>query len=108
MTTKAILEKVRDLIKIGWTNDGPARSLDGRRVEARSLEAIAWSLFGALAAVTRPMSASWESAVKLLLEVSDEPTPVALLDWSESRIRTQEEILEVLDIAVAKMTVVRP
>mgnify|MGYP001606829558 CR=1 FL=1 len=94
-----LLSKARDLLGRGWDRQGPALGIGGRRVEARNAEAQAWSLFGALAAAGRPMSADWDGAVRKLMEVTGEPSPLDLLNWSESAARTQDEVLGALEAA---------
>lgn len=97
-----IVDRVRNLIERGWTAAGPARSRDGRKVAAQSIEAVQWSLFGALAASTRPFSKPWEDFVGRLVRESGEPSIVALMDWSESQGRTKDEIVALLERVTAK------
>jgi hypothetical protein len=92
VSIQQVLERVARLIEKGWTFRGPARSQDGRRVEARSIEAVEWSLFGALAAVERPFSPLWEDAVARLVRESGEHGPVHLMEWSESKGRTRKDV----------------
>jgi hypothetical protein len=100
MTTRELLIRAQDLLKKGWVNGGPARSSYGRTVDARSIEACSWSVFGALAAVEAPFSKAWEDAMYRLMKESGEPSPVAFLDWSESMARKPEEILDIFDRAL--------
>ena len=104
---RAILERVEALIRRGWTSSVPARDSGGRRVEAKAIDAVSWSLFGALAAVSRPMSDEWQDAVKTLVvaaqcSMPQCSTPVDLLDWSEAAARTQEEVLAVVELALKR------
>ncbi len=87
------LEKVGDLIERGWIRDCPAQTVDGREVRANSIEAVRWSLFGALAVVLVPMSREWDAAVGALARSAGVATPVSLLDWSEDGSRTVKDIL---------------
>ncbi len=90
------LEKVADLIERGWIRDCPAQTVDGREVRANSIEAVRWSLFGALAVALVPMSREWDVAVMTLARSAGVATPVALLDWSEDMVRTERDILAVI------------
>lgn len=100
MSICGIMGRIRKLISQGWVADGPAKSADGRRVEARSIEATSWSLFGAMAAAAAPFSAAWLRCLERLLEAAGEIKPVRLLDWSEDPGRTQRDILAVVDKAM--------
>lgn len=90
------LEKVADLVERGWIRDCPAQTVDGREVRAKSIEAVRWSLFGALAMALVPMSMDWDVAVDALARSAGVTTPLALLDWSEDEVRTREDILIVI------------
>jgi hypothetical protein len=63
---------------------------------------VEWSLFGALAAVERPFSPLWEDAVACLVKVSREYKPLGLLDWSESKGRSQRDVVALLNRALAR------
>lgn len=103
MTATEVLKRMEALLRTGFTNSGPAKGMTGRRVEARSIEAISWSLFGALAAIEPPFSPNWEKVVYILAEAGGHKSPLELFDWSESPARQAKDVLEVVLVAYRRL-----
>lgn len=95
--SREILKKVLSLVRKGWTTSGPARNKAGHRVDVNAIDACSWSLFGAFAAASKPISEEWRQAVRVLMAAAKCEKEVELLDWSEAGARTQEEVVAVLE-----------
>jgi hypothetical protein len=101
MTSDA-LRAIRGRIETGWSQDAYARDASGERVPLGSDEAVAWTLCGAFALAGKdgiPMG-HLPAALRALAEVTGMES---LNGWNDDATRTKEEVLDALDVAIARV-----
>lgn len=100
---RACLQGARALIKIGWTKGTWARDRAGRAVMEDDPEACCWCLSGALReAGGRINGLMSRTTVEALVRISREVgEPIA--HWNDDHDRRVEEVLSVLDRAIASL-----
>jgi hypothetical protein len=102
-----LIEAARELVQRSWTQVADARSRDGAPVEPWSGEAASWSLLGALVAVVDHLHAELGevealralAAACVLLAATVHTDSLA--EWNDAPDRTREQVLDVLDRALA-------
>ena len=107
--TYEILRGARDRIAHGWTQRASARDADCEGVEPFATEAVTWCLSGA---INREWAARYASTdrheawltwtfrvVKNQIKGLSKHGSVIL--WNDSEARTKEDVLDVLDRAIA-------
>lgn len=107
MTRLETLEAARALLARGWTQNVCARNEKGEGVGSRAPEAVCWCALGAINAVT---SSSFEGAAvraavyqAILDSVRSRHPFLDLSGWNDRPNRTQEEVLELFDAAIARL-----
>lgn len=102
--TKLILIEARQKISEGWTQRAYARMSnevdDGGKVSADSRLATCWCVMGALVAVT-PDLVRYDQALDTIMGIIGEKHTGDIIDWNDDPARTQEEVLELFDRAIA-------
>ena len=105
--TVNILEKAKELIRVGWCQHWYARNADGETVDLRSDSAVSWCATGAIGrAVNVDIPGGhgiryndWLSIVKLVIKVN-KTINAGLPSWNDARSRTREDVLEAYDITI--------
>lgn len=97
MTDRDILIRARALVARGWTQRTNARDETGRPTDPRGPDAVCWCLSGA---VHRVAPDAARHAYQLLCKALDSPWAV---DWNDTPGRTQAEVLELFDRAIARL-----
>jgi hypothetical protein len=97
-TTRDVLVEARALIAKGHAKGVSARRLDGYAVSSRSDDACAWCALAALSVVTNgPYWPAAESLSRVVYGHSNGNIPL----WNDAPERTQAEVLEAFDRAIA-------
>lgn len=104
MTQTELLTEARALIAQGWTQHYTARDAAGDPVPTNKQEACSFCAVGALMAVGRPQDfeASLHAAAVLLAALPEPFT--SIVDFNDAKGRTQDEVLALFDLAIAKTT----
>lgn len=92
---KAVLVAARALVAKGWCQDVYARDADGREVDPKSSNAVAWCALGALRAV----SGRWQNTIRLV----ELGLKMGLTNFNDEPGCTQERVLALYDEAIAKL-----
>ena len=97
MTGSERLGNARTLVERGWCQGAEARDSRGQAIPAVSPDATAWSLLGALQAITAGDRTTElqdvGDAVAALAELILDPS---LANWNDSEARTKLEVLSAL------------
>jgi hypothetical protein len=96
MDGQAFLRATVDLIERGWCCGADARDCHGDPVEASDPSATAWSLVGALYAVSEHADADRASLRAALWGISGVIPDASLDGWNDARGRTQRQTLQML------------
>jgi hypothetical protein len=106
--TKAVLVEARALLARGWTQGHYARTATGDPVASmlgRQVgDAVCWCAEGALLAVNHgvfPYKARTE--IKRVIGQLGLVGPDAIVRWNDAKDRTQAEVLDVFDRAIANV-----
>lgn len=92
-----VFTDARDKVASGYMTGTQARNAKGAVVRPLDPDATKWSAAGALSAATGRTSI-WVMAVRVMHESVGGPFYV----WSASKSRTQQEVIDVFEQAVAK------
>ena len=95
--TKLTLVEARQKIEQGWTQEAYARDKTNEKVSTSSREATCWCVMGALVAVT----VRYDQALDTIMGVIGAKHPGDIIDWNDDPARTQEQVLELFDRAIA-------
>lgn len=106
MTPVDFLGNMRKVVESGWTKGALARSENGFNVLITDPQACSFCLSGAYLYVKRRMLPAAEAqvaytafqAIKDRLGITEMGE---LIDWNDDRARTKEQVLELLDGAMA-------
>ena len=96
MDGQGFLRATADLIERGWCCGADARDCHGDAVEASDPTATAWSLIGALVAVSDRVDANRASLRDALWGISGVIPDASLDGWNDATGRTQAETLRML------------
>jgi len=96
-TTEELLVEGRALIAQGWCQKVSARDAKGRETPFGGKEAVSFCMSGALCHLMNPMLEPWKNAVAALREI----VGYAIAPWNDHHERTQAEVLEAFDKALA-------
>jgi hypothetical protein len=107
MSTVAVLVAARALVARGWTQYAWAKNERGETVLASATDAVRWCAGGAIRLAGMQLGLSTEGAVEALLGVIGAPVTGrlehhAVAPWNDAPERTQEEVLEAFDKAIAR------
>lgn len=94
-----LLMESRPLVDKGWCQWAVARNVLGRGVEADAEDAVEWCAVGALTLVATPSGCIGFTAARDLL--AEAAGVDSIIDWNNTIGRTQPEVLEVWDRAIA-------
>jgi hypothetical protein len=96
------LRAVRDQVEQGWSQGADARDADGAAVGLGDEKARSWSVLGAfaLAAANGTPTDRIAPALRAFLEVTQANS---LVDWNDFPHRTQQEVLDAFDAAIARI-----
>ncbi len=96
------LRAVRTRIEQGWSQSADARDASGEAVPLGDDDARAWSLRGAfaLAATDGIPTNHVQPALRALAALTEADS---LAEWNDFPNRTQREVLDLLDSALARM-----
>jgi hypothetical protein len=96
------LGAVRTRIQRGWSQGADARDASGKAVAMTSEGAEAWSVLGsfALAATDGIPINHIHAALRALVDVTQADS---LKDWNDSPLRNQQDVLDALDAAIARI-----
>jgi hypothetical protein len=108
MDGQAVLQETSNLIGMGWCYGADARDRFGGAVAACDPDAAAWSLLGALAAVSEYPEASIGALREALWGISGVIPDWSLDDWNDVDGRTQGETLQMLAHATQSLERVPP
>ena len=104
MNGSELLREAGALVALGWCQDAAARSLQGMAVEVGASDAAAWSLVGALQAVTfSDASTSVDDLRHALAAIADLIEDPSLIDWNDAPGRTQAEVQALLERASQRL-----
>ena len=103
MNGQAFLRATVDLIERGWCRGADARDSEGHAVPASDPAATAWSLVGALVAVSERADADGTSLRDALWGISGVIPDRSLEGWNDALGRTQDETLQMLAHARASL-----
>jgi hypothetical protein len=101
MTTREILTNARALIAKGWTQGHYARMASGYPCHENSQRAVSWCLVGAVCRAGEIYLRQALDAVEYLREIIGDPDLPLIGNWNDAPGRTQEEVLALLDRAIA-------
>jgi hypothetical protein len=93
---KKILEKVRKKLENGWCQGHLALDEQGRDVFPWDEKAICWCLYGAIES-ERKNVVDVAQFIRWLINYQ------LIEEWNDAPSRTQEEVLSLLDIAIARI-----
>lgn len=96
MDGQAFLSETADLIESGWCRGADARDRRGRAVAASDPTATAWSLLGALVAISERPGCDGKSLRDALWGISGVIPDSSLDAWNDRSGRTQGETLRML------------
>lgn len=96
MDGQAFLRETARLIGRGWCCGADARDCEGGEVAASDPTATAWSLLGALVAVSERRDADLAALQDALWGISGAIPDVSLDGWNDADGRTQDETLRML------------
>ncbi|HKO26776.1 MAG TPA: hypothetical protein VJU80_04905 [Solirubrobacteraceae bacterium] len=96
MDGQAFLREVASLIECGWCRGAAARNCHGAPVGASDAKATAWSLTGALAAVSDRPEFDLTALRSALWGISAVIPDWSLDDWNDTDGRTQGDTLQML------------
>ena len=95
------LRRARALVERGWTKGEPARNAAGEGCHPSSQHAVEWSAFGAIYA-TVPTYADYLAACARLQDlIGASPEDLNLSLWNDAPGRTQADVLDLFDRAIA-------
>lgn len=100
MTPLDGLKEARRLVEAGWTQGVAARDHEGQPVAPQSSTAVCFCVLGAISRVTR----SSVSMFNIILKTFDAVVPGdgwATEKWNDAPGRTQTEVLDAFDRAIA-------
>jgi hypothetical protein len=103
MLISQALTYARVLLADGWCQGADARDERGEAVEPWDLEAVAWSLVGAVAAVANDAEAEIANVVErvsMALALALDLPIDALRRWNDEPQRTRGDVLDACDRAV--------
>lgn len=99
------LKKVRERLAQGWTQGCYARDKDGKRTQPTWPDAVRWCVLGACYSSTEPglFSGSCDTDARdaLYQALDDIGQKTGLATWNDLAGRTQEEVLALVDRAIA-------
>jgi len=98
-TTIAILTNARAFIANGWCQGHSAYDADGCPINATSPRAVCFCIYGAFDATGIILE---DSVIELFKETNGLPQNKPLSRWNDEPGRTQAEVLEAFDHAIAK------
>lgn len=108
MTTHELLKKARTYVVQGWCVGAPAKTLSGMICHAKHPDAVSWCALGALWAPLPDFNASILEATnsqRLITEACNILKALSgeeeIFDYNDAPGRTKEDILELLDQAIA-------
>jgi hypothetical protein len=99
-----VLRETATLIRRGWCRGADARDCSGIAVAASHPDATAWSLPGALAAVSDRPDADLGALRDALWGISGAISEWSLDDWNNAPGRSQSETLQMLAVASTSLT----
>ena len=99
MTGQAVLRETAGLIQRGWCCGADARDCRGQAVPASGPDATAWSLLGALVAVSERPGRASRDLRDALWGISGVIPDHSLDAWNDADGRTQQDTLEMLRCA---------
>jgi len=102
-TTIAILTNARAFIAKGWCQGKSALDGDGNPIDATHPQAVRFCIFGAFDATGIILE---DPVIELFKEASGLPPDRPLTGWNDEPGRTQSEVLEAFDRAIAKANAV--
>ncbi len=108
MNGEGFLRETATLIRHGWCRGADARDGDGTAVAASDPSAAAWSLLGALVAVSERPNASLAALRDALWGISGVIPDSSLDAWNDRAGRTQADTLRMLADAGASLSHVPP
>jgi hypothetical protein len=96
------LGAVRKRIERGWSQEADARDGSGKAVAMVGESAEAWSVLGAFAlAATDGIPINHiHGALRALADVTQANS---LKEWNDAPLRTQQDVLDALDAAIARI-----
>lgn len=95
---RANLQHARNRLYDGWIQGAFAVDANGEAIAANSPDAVAWSLVGAMLSVLPTKKYN-----KKIAEITRNPDVASLVAWNDAPGRTLEEVVELIDIAMAVM-----
>jgi len=101
-TAKDVLVGTRALLsdKTKWTQEVFARDPVGTAVNLYSPLAACWCLEGAIGKVSSELGTGMGAAADLLRKQL--PDGTSLIDWNDSKERTYQDVVDLLDKAIAE------
>ena len=99
MSGQTVLRDTAELIQGGWCCGADARDCHGEAVTASDPDATAWSLLGALVAVSDRPGITSTDLREALWGISGVIPDHSLDGWNDAAGRTQGDALEMLDRA---------
>ena len=111
MQATELLVEARERVASGWSQAEDARGAAGEAVEPWSADARAWSLLGAIVAAFEDGRMEEDGRVRLnelataLAALAQEIEDPSLATWNDHEHRTQNEVLGVLELAIAHLAV---
>jgi hypothetical protein len=103
---RKLLQDARSLVAESWCHGADARDANGREVEPWDEQTASWSLLGAIVAVME-REASFGGELPLselgaaLYALADLIDSDSLVEWNDDPRQTQDNVVAVLDLAVA-------
>ena len=108
MDGQAFLRETARLIGAGWCRDADARDSEGAAVGASDPSATAWSLLGALVAVSERLDGDTRALRDALWGITGVMPEASLDGWNNAHGRTQHAILRMLVDAETSLAVHPP
>jgi hypothetical protein len=99
-STIEVLRGARAKIAIGWCQGASARDSEGRVVRIDKPEACCWCSIGGIYASAVGDDATGDRALAALVRALNPPSLLSF--WNDEPARTQTEVLELFDRAIAQ------
>lgn len=102
-TATSVLRNARERVAFGWCRRAFATDADGHPVDERDPRACRWCLAGAVC--VEPDNAAIDAAIgELEQEIhARDGFPYAVVAWNDAHGRTKEEVLSLIDAALASL-----
>lgn len=102
MTQTALLTEARALLAQGWTQKASARDKDGNPVHTMHADACQFCAVGALLKVSDPVDFEASLDVETHLYAALPEGFTSIVAFNDAKGRTQDEVLALFDLAIAK------